>query len=108
MGIGDIYWLKQNNNISHPQVVINVDGDLLTLCSVTTNQNKATMPGNVVLEVGEGGLEKSSIVEVSKTMIVTIDELERYVGTLSEKRISEILAGIGFIERTYFSSKPLQ
>ncbi|MFS8130655.1 MAG: type II toxin-antitoxin system PemK/MazF family toxin [Candidatus Dojkabacteria bacterium] len=97
MNIGDIYWLKQSNNIAHPQVVVNFDGDLITLCSITSNQNKASMPGNVVLDEGEGGLDKSSIVEVSKTIIVTIDELERYVGTLSDARIEEIMKGISFI-----------
>ena len=96
--IGEIYWIKQKNNISHPQVVVKEDGDLLTLCSITSNQNKTNMPGNVALEAGEGDLYKKSIVEVSKVMIVTIDELERYIGTLSTRRIEEILKGIRFVQ----------
>ena len=53
---GDIYWLKpqDENAIAHPQVVIHVkassQGEIVTLCALTTNMRKLNMPGNVLLD----------------------------------------------------------
>lgn len=98
---GDIYWLKTYDSIPHPQVIIEISNDTLRLCALTTNMKKAHMPGNVLLDVGEGNLEKQSIVEVSKVLTVNKSELKDYTGSITESRVAEILNGIGFINRSF-------
>jgi mRNA interferase MazF len=97
---GDIYWLKLEQGISHPHVVIEIEP--LIVCALTTNMKKANMPGNVVLEAGEAGLEKQSIIEVTKTQTVTFAQLDVYVGTLDLQRVDETIAGIKFVEKSFF------
>lgn len=101
MRIGDIYWLNSKDEINHPQVIIKIEGDTLFVVALTTNMNKANMPGNVILEIGEANLEKQSIIEVYKSKRINTSELKTYIGTLSHKRIEEINKGIGFINRSF-------
>lgn len=98
---GDIFWLVVEEGISHPHVVVEVGESWINLCALTTNMNKLNFPGNVVLEIGEGGLEKQSIVEVSKQVTVTEDELGEYVGTLDDERLDQIYDGIDFINKSF-------
>lgn len=102
MKVGDIYWLKSDTLVSHPRVIVEINEENLYVVSLTTNMNKVGQPGNILLEIGEGGLEKQSIVEVAKSEWLNRSSLAKYIGTLSQKRVDEILQGIGFIERTYF------
>jgi mRNA interferase MazF len=104
--IGDIYWLHHDAlddqpRIAHPQVVVEVDGETATVCALTTNMRKVSMPGNVMLDVGEGGLSKRSIVEVSKTAVVPVSRLGEYVGAVSARRVEQIRAGMRFVEGTF-------
>ncbi len=103
MKLGHIYWLTTEGTIAHPHVIIQINDDNVTVCSITTNMKKLNMPGNVLLDVGEGGLEKQSIVEVSKEFTVSNSELKEYIGSLSKKRVKEILNGIGFIYRSFLN-----
>ena len=103
---GDIYWLHHEElddqpRIAHPQVVVGVNGDTATVCALTTNMRKVSMPGNVLLDMGEGGLSKRSIVEVSKTVAVPVSRLGEYVGALPARRAEQIKAGIRFVEGTF-------
>lgn len=106
---GDIYWLvaQDENAIVHPQVVIAVqassEGLTVTLCALTTNMRKLNMPGNVLLDVGEGGLPKRSIVEVGKVQTVAIADLGDTIGSLSPQRVEQIWAGIRFIETSFLN-----
>lgn len=105
--LGDIYWLAIESTLLHPHVVIQV-GDLpdtFLVCAVTTNMKKANMPGNILLEIGEGNLEKQSIVEVYKTHVVHSEKLINYIGSLSEARVAEILNGIKFINRSFLDGR---
>lgn len=101
--LGNIYWIQLQNHITHPYVVIGIKDNIVTLCKITTNQKKASLPGNVILEIGEGNLEKSSIVDVASVLEKDITELGEYIGTLSEQRVKQINDGIGLLKRTYFS-----
>lgn len=101
MKIGDIYWIKTNEEISHPQVIIKIEGKSLVVCGLTTNMKKISMPGNILLDPNEGNLEKQSIVEVSKELNIKSSDLDKYIGSLSSKRVEEILNGIGFIKRSF-------
>ncbi len=95
--LGEIYWLKTESEIHHPHVVVKLLP--LTVCAITTNMTKQNLPGNVTLSAKEGGLEKQSIVEVSKDIEIDQSELGKFIGTLSESRVIEINTGIKFISK---------
>jgi mRNA interferase MazF len=103
IGLGDIYWLKIDSEFKHPDVVIDMQNNSVMVCAITTNMNKLSLPGNVILESGEGNLQKQSIVEVAKQYTVDESQLGEYIGYLSQERVKEIKEGIGFINRTYFN-----
>jgi mRNA interferase MazF len=102
---GDVYWVQvaDESDISHPHVVIELDTATMTVCAVTTNARKISIPGNILLEIGEANLLKQSIVEVSKVAIIDKIVLGSYIGTLSEQRVQQILAGRRFVQRSFFN-----
>lgn len=110
ISIGDIYWLNINEDIPHPHVIVEVllETNKVKLCGITTNANKASMPGNVVLEIGEANLNKKSIVEVYKTVSIELSELKEFIGRLNQERVEEIKRGIQFINNSYLNSKQNQ
>ncbi|RPJ24471.1 MAG: type II toxin-antitoxin system PemK/MazF family toxin [Chloroflexi bacterium] len=107
---GDIYWipLKEPSGLelshTHPHVVIqdNVFNhsriNTVVVCALTTNLKRAKAPGNVLLEVGEANLPKQSVVVVSQVSTVDKAQLGEYIGSLNEQRISQILAGMQFLQ----------
>ncbi|MEA5465919.1 type II toxin-antitoxin system PemK/MazF family toxin [Leptothoe sp. PORK10 BA2] len=107
---GDIYWMSfdrpsgPESSIAHPQVVIqdNILNrsriDTVVVCGLTTNAKRANLPGNVRLEVGEANLPKPSIVVVSQVSTVTKTQLGEYIGSLTQERIDQILAGMRFLQ----------
>lgn len=100
--LGNIYWIEFEGRIPHPHVVIEVnDTSQITVCAITTNRKKIHMPGNILLDIGEGNLEKQSIVDVSDVQNINRSLLGDHIGKLSKKRIDEILNGIGFIKRSF-------
>lgn len=86
--------------LPHPHVVIqnNVFNRsrirTVVVCALTSNLKRASAPGNVLLEPGEANLPKQSVVNVSQVFTVDREDLGEYIGTLSRKRIHEILDGI--------------
>lgn len=103
---GDIFWITlaepagSSPGYRHPHVV--VQNNLFNqsrihttvVCTLTTNLKRANAPGNVPLDSGEGGLTKSSVVLVSQLFTVDKSDLTEHVGTLSKKRVRQILEGI--------------
>jgi len=98
---GNIYWLKTKSKYLHPFVVISVIEGNLKLCGITTNTKLSNMPGNIILDINEGNLEKKSIVDVSNVIKVNDSDLGGFIGTLSQDRVSQIINGIAFIERSF-------
>lgn len=103
---GDIFWISPNevNKIAsdhtHPHVVIQNDTpNVLLVCALTTNLKRAKAPGNVLLEEGEANLSRQSVVVVSQVSTVEKTQLGEYIGTLSEARIHQVLAGMRFLEK---------
>ena len=106
---GDIYWIELDEpsgsepGYKHPHVV--VQNNLfnssqirtVVVCPLTTNLKRATAPGNILLDIKESGLPKQSVVNVSQVFTVDKTQLGEYVGTLSSKRIAEILNGIKLV-----------
>jgi mRNA interferase MazF len=100
--IGDIFWAKTEGTIPHPHVIIEeFDSYNFKVCMITTNQKKISMPGNVLLELGEANLSQKSIVEVYKQFTVQKDDLGDYIGTLSSSRVKEIIEGYEFVARSF-------
>ncbi len=98
---GKIYWLAQqkNENHAHPHVVIQANIETVVVCALTTNMKKVSVPGNILLEAGEAGLPKQSIVDVSQMATVAKSQLGEYIGRLSKERIQQIHAGVAFIQK---------
>jgi mRNA interferase MazF len=113
---GDIYWVQLENPgalepaVPHPYVVIqdNVFNhsriDTVVACPLTSNIRRVALPGNVLLEAGEANLPRQSVVEVTKVSSVNKTQLGEYIGTLSERRIDQIVAGIRFIQAAFLST----
>ena len=100
---GELYWLQgDESDIPHPHVVVQVEERRVTLCALTTNLKRVSLPGNVLLEAGEGGLPRQSVVEVSKRSTVDPAQLGNSIGALSAARVEQILAGIRFVQTSYF------
>lgn len=66
----------------------------VVVCTLTSNLNRAQVPGNVLLDEGEANLPKRSVVVVSQLFTVDKDDLIDRIGSLSTDRIQEILQGI--------------
>jgi mRNA interferase MazF len=105
---GDIYWLRgYESGVSHPHVVVqdNIFNhsrlNTVIVCSLTSNLHRVNMPGNVLLDAGEANLPKQSVVEVSKVAAVYKTQLAEYIGTLTEARIEQILAGMSFLKTSF-------
>ena len=75
-----------------PAVVVDV-GWVNGLAAVRS-LGRAGAPGNVRLEVGEGGLPKASVVNVSQLYTVDKAELTERLGELSPLRVREVISGI--------------
>ncbi len=103
---GDIYWIELDEptgsepGYSHPHVVVqnNVFNasriNTVIVCALTSNIKRASTPGNVLLEKGEANLPKQSVVLVSQIFTVDKSQLGEFIGTLSERRIKQIIEGI--------------
>ena len=108
MGIeqGEIYWIDLGEpsgskpGYLHPHVVIQNNLfnaskiNTVVVCALTSNIKRAQAPGNVLLNKGEANLPKKSVVNISQIYTVNKSDLTEKVGKVSEKRFSEILAGI--------------
>lgn len=113
---GDIYWVAWDEEdeapsaIPHPYVVVqeNVFNHsrihTVVACAMTSNLRRTNdTPGNVQLAAGEGNLPKQSVVEVSKVSSIEKARLGEYIGSLSGQRIEQILAGMRFLQASFFN-----
>jgi len=106
---GDIYWVDLEEprgsepGYRHPHVVVQNNlfnrSQIRTVlvCPLTSNLKRAAAPGNVLLDKKEGNLPKQSVVNVSQVFTVDKSQLSDYIGTLSSKRLRQILEGIKLI-----------
>jgi len=106
---GDIYWIDLDEpsgsepGYRHPHVIIQNNLfnrsriNTVVVCALSSNLKRANVPGNVLLEPGEAGLSKQSIILVSQIFTVDKTQLSEYIGTLSSRRIRQILDGIRLV-----------
>ncbi|MBZ4422487.1 type II toxin-antitoxin system PemK/MazF family toxin [Myxococcus sp. RHSTA-1-4] len=111
---GDVFWLAPDDSrgpvpgYSHPHVVVQDDVfnhsriTTVVVCALTSNLHRAKEPGNVLLEVGEGNLPKQSVVVVSQVSSVDKARLGERIGSLSDARVEQILAGLRFLQVSFF------
>lgn len=113
---GNIYWIAGDGDSSselglyrHPYVVIQDNLfnhsriDTVVVCALTTNLKQANAYGNVLLDIGEANLPKQSVVVVSKVSSVKKAQLGDYIGSLTNKRVKQILAGMRLLQSSYFN-----
>lgn len=78
----------QNNVFNRSRI------NTVVVCALTSNLQRAAAPGNVLLEPGEADLPKPSVVVVSQLFTVDKSQLSEHIGTLSKKRVLQILDGM--------------
>jgi mRNA interferase MazF len=106
---GDIYWVDLGLPVGsslgyrHPHVVIQNDlfnrSRIATVivCALTSNLRRAGAPGNVLLDQGEASMPRLSVVNVSEVVTVDKSQLDEHIGTLSRRRMRQILDGLHLI-----------
>jgi mRNA interferase MazF len=74
---GDLFWIALDDpagsgpGYKHPHVVVQNNLfnksriNTTVVCALTSNLRRATAPGNVLLDVGEGNLSKQSVVNIN-------------------------------------------
>ncbi len=111
---GDVFWIAPDEargaipGPAHPHVVVQEDVfnhsriTTVIVCALTSNLHRASEPGNVLLDVGEANLPKQSVVVVSQIASVEKARLGEWMGTLSDERVEQILAGLRFQQASFF------
>ena len=111
---GNVFWLGPDDSrgpapsYSHPHVVVQDDVfnqsriTTVVVCALTTNLHRASEPGNVLLDVGEGSLPRQSVVVVSQISSVEKARLGRKIGSLTQTRVDQILDGLRFQQASFF------
>ena len=106
---GDIYWIdleephRSAPGYRHPHVVVQNNlfnrSQIRTVlvCPLTSNLKRAGAPGDVLLDKKEANLPKPSVVNVSQVFTVDKSQLSDYIGTLSSRRMRQILEGIKLV-----------
>ena len=103
---GDIYWVDLGDPVGsapgflHPHVIVQNDTfnqskiRTVVVCALTSNLKRASAPGNVLLEPGEANLPKQSVVNISQVFTVDRSQLAEKIGTLSPRRVRQIIDGL--------------
>jgi mRNA interferase MazF len=111
---GDIFWVEPDESrgsvpgVPHPHVVVQEDVfnrsriSTVIVCALTSNLHRAHEPGNVLLEPGEGNLTRQSVVVVSQVSSISKTQLGELIGSLSDARVEQILAGLKFQQASFF------
>lgn len=106
---GDIYWIQVESDFPHPHVVVQDDVlnhsriHTVVVCALTSNIQRVSVPGNLLLEAGEANLTRQSVVEVAKVSTVAKAQLGEYIGSLSTQRVEQILAALRFLQSSFFT-----
>ena len=106
---GEVYWLHfgapEGSAAAgrRPAMVVQHDRfnrsaiSTVVVAAITSNLRLASMPGNVRLRGGEGGLPRPSVVNVSQLRTVDRRQLTERVGTLGHDRIQDVLQGLALL-----------
>ncbi len=106
---GDLFWVNLGEKTGsgpayrRPNVVIQNNLfnksriNTVVVCSLTSNLKRAEAPGNVLLEKGEANLPRQSVVNITQIFTVDKQDLLEKIGSLSQRRIAQILEGVQVI-----------
>jgi len=106
---GDVFWVDLGEPSGsepaylHPYLVIQNDIfnssriNTVVVCELTSNLRRARSPGNVLLDEGEANLPRQSVVNVTQIYTVDKRELIEKIGSLSRRRLAQVLAGIELV-----------
>jgi mRNA interferase MazF len=106
---GDIYWIELEEPVGsgpgyrHPHVVVQNNLfnssriNTVVVCALTSNLRRGEAPGNVLLEEGEGGLSKRSVVVVSQLFTLDKEQLGEWIGALSNRRVRQMVEGVKLV-----------
>jgi mRNA interferase MazF len=106
---GDIYWIEQDepegSEPGYRRPFLVVQNDLfnqsrintVVVCTLTTNLQRAKAPGNVLLEPGEVGITRDSVVNISQIFTVDKRSLGEYCGSISARKLQQVLNGLYFL-----------
>ena len=79
--------------------------DTVVVCALTTNLRRASEPGCVPLEPGEGGLEKRSVILSSQISALPKTRLGARIGRLSGERVDQVLAALRLLQASHFRGR---
>jgi len=108
---GEVYWVDlrrpTGSEPGYKRPCVVVQGALfnasniqtVVVCATTSNLNRALSPGNVLLQKGEANLPKKSVVNITQMLTLTRSALGPKIGTLSQQRIKDIVAGVQLLIR---------
>jgi mRNA interferase MazF len=114
---GEIYWIAPEGPhgsippIKHPHLVVQDDLfnasriSTVVVCGITSNLKRANDPGTVLLEVGEGGLQRQSVVLASQISSVPKTQLGECIGKLSTLRVEQALSGLRFLQHAFVAGR---
>lgn len=103
---GDIFWVDMDDPYGsepggrRPYVVVQNNMynfsriSTVVACAITGNLKRESAPGNVLLDRGEGNLPRQSVVNISQVLTLDKQVLSERIGTLSSRRIQEIISGL--------------
>ena len=106
---GDVFWIDfyeptgSEPGYRHPHVVIQNNLfnrsriNTVVVCALTSNVKRAKAPGNVLLHKGEANLPKQCVANISQLFTVNKTDLSEKIGTLTKKRLYQILDGISLL-----------
>lgn len=112
---GDLFWIDADESrgsvpgYAHPYLVVQDDVfnhsriSTVVVCALSSNLNRAREPGNVLLEPGEGDLNRQSVVVVSQVSAVYKTRLGERIGALSRERVEQVLVGMRFQQASFFN-----
>ncbi|HVH32534.1 MAG TPA: type II toxin-antitoxin system PemK/MazF family toxin [Tahibacter sp.] len=110
---GDLYWITTDTTVepasayAHPHLVVQDDVfnrsriASVVVCALTSNLQRASEPGNVLLAQGEGGLPRQSVIVVSRIDAVDKTRLGTRIGRLSPQRVAQVIAGLRFQQEAF-------
>lgn len=106
---GDVFWADLGKPFGsepaglRPVVVVQSDlfnerrTNTVVIIPLTTRKKALNVPGNVSLKKGEGNLPRASIAISSHISTVDRTRLRRKEGTLSHRKLLEVLEGIDLV-----------
>ncbi|TWI00976.1 mRNA interferase MazF [Luteimonas cucumeris] len=114
---GDIFWVAADESMGsipgspHPHVIVHDDVfnhsriPTVVVCSLSSNLRRASEPGVVLLEAGEGGLERRSVVIASQVSSIAKEQLGERIGSLSVQRVDQVIAALRFLQVSHFRGR---